>query len=462
MNIEPKTSAKVVIDTSKGELEIELWAKEVPIASRNFLQRCAEGYYEGTTFHRVLKDFLIQAGSGPLDDAPPFKDEFHSRLKFKGRGYLGCANVSGKRNSNGSQFFITVGNGQQVSNLNGKNTLFGKVVGKSIYNLARIESEGEILEDGETPMFPTVIKGVKILNPYFDDLKYKEYAEKTAALPVQQNKKPTKRSKVKVSYDEEDEDSDSQTIANTIKPRKRFKMKSAHELMSDKSLKIENTKIATSAIDKTSQDIKLKDVPKSSDISKPRYEKSHIDQTLDKTLKVSTQTSTADLHSQFKALRNSFKSQEPELSSLEDENDNEVSSVVEQERSRYKSIGKKGSEQRENRTLELLSKFRSKLKSESISANANISDGEDIDDDAGIYSHQFKPEHEASKDDSLITQYTGTRHNDEKFSQDDPENQLSHTSLLPKKSSHSRTSTLSTIQKMREEARKAKMEKLGN
>lgn len=53
---------QAVLRTSLGDLDIELWAKEAPKAVRNFVQLCLEGYYDGTIFHRVLKDFMAQGG----------------------------------------------------------------------------------------------------------------------------------------------------------------------------------------------------------------------------------------------------------------------------------------------------------------------------------------------------------------------------------------------------------------
>ena len=48
--------------TSHGEIDIELWTKEAPLASRNFIQHCLEGYYLNTTFHRLIPGFMIQGG----------------------------------------------------------------------------------------------------------------------------------------------------------------------------------------------------------------------------------------------------------------------------------------------------------------------------------------------------------------------------------------------------------------
>lgn len=59
---EPPTNGKVILGTTVGEIEIELWSKETPIACRNFVQLCMEGYYNDTTFHRLVKGFIVQGG----------------------------------------------------------------------------------------------------------------------------------------------------------------------------------------------------------------------------------------------------------------------------------------------------------------------------------------------------------------------------------------------------------------
>jgi peptidyl-prolyl cis-trans isomerase SDCCAG10 len=60
--LEPSTSGKVVLHTTEGPLDIELWPKQAPKATRNFIQLCMEGYYDNTIFHRIAKEFLIQGG----------------------------------------------------------------------------------------------------------------------------------------------------------------------------------------------------------------------------------------------------------------------------------------------------------------------------------------------------------------------------------------------------------------
>lgn len=55
---------QVVLRTSLGDIDLELWPKEAPKAVRNFVQLCLEGYYDGTVFHRVIKDFMAQGAEG--------------------------------------------------------------------------------------------------------------------------------------------------------------------------------------------------------------------------------------------------------------------------------------------------------------------------------------------------------------------------------------------------------------
>eukprot|EP00884_Botryococcus_braunii_P005915 jgi/Botrbrau1/15324/Bobra.0319s0010.1 len=91
-NLEPPTTGKVILKTTAGDLDVELWPKEAPKAVRNFVQLCMEGYYDGCLFHRIIKGMMIQTGDptgtgrgGESIYGHPFKDEFHSRLRFNHR-----------------------------------------------------------------------------------------------------------------------------------------------------------------------------------------------------------------------------------------------------------------------------------------------------------------------------------------------------------------------------------------
>uniref|UniRef100_A0A0D9V2A4 PPIase cyclophilin-type domain-containing protein n=1 Tax=Leersia perrieri TaxID=77586 RepID=A0A0D9V2A4_9ORYZ len=169
--LEPPTKGKVVVQTTAGPLDIELWPKEAPKAARNFVQLCLEGYYDGTLFHRIIKSFLVQGGDptgsgtgGESIYGAPFADEFHTRLRFNHRGLVACANA-GTPHSNGSQFFITL---DRCDWLDKKNTIFGKVTGDSIFNLlalADIETDQD-----DRPVYPQKILSVEVLWNPFDDI----------------------------------------------------------------------------------------------------------------------------------------------------------------------------------------------------------------------------------------------------------------------------------------------------
>lgn len=220
-NLEPQPTASAIIHTTQGDLHVELFAKQTPLTSRNFLQLALDGYYDDTIFHRLVPGFILQGGdptgtgqggesiydrgafSGDLDPWPMdlrkgknagptgvnFKDEFHSRLKFNRRGLLGMAN-EGQPDTNGSQFFFTLG---KTEELTGKNTLFGRVAGDSIYNLAKM-GEAEVEEDGERPLYPVKITSIEILvNPFEDMRKRERVAHIAAQGPKHTEKKPKKR-----------------------------------------------------------------------------------------------------------------------------------------------------------------------------------------------------------------------------------------------------------------------------
>jgi peptidyl-prolyl cis-trans isomerase SDCCAG10 len=61
-NLEPQPTGKVLLKTTLGDIVLELWAKQVPLASRNFIQHCLDGYYDNTIFHRLVPGFIIQGG----------------------------------------------------------------------------------------------------------------------------------------------------------------------------------------------------------------------------------------------------------------------------------------------------------------------------------------------------------------------------------------------------------------
>jgi len=192
---EPQTNGKLVMKTTLGDFDIELFSKQTPKACKNFIQLCMEGYYNNTQFHRVIKDFMAQGGDptgtgqgGESVYGEGFKDEYQTRLKFNRRGLLGMAN-NGEKNSNGSQFFVTLGACQW---LNKKHTLFGKVTGDTIYNVVRFNDI--LVGDDERPNNPVLIKSIEILTNPYPEIVPRKLAE---PITIEKKKKKKKKKKVK-------------------------------------------------------------------------------------------------------------------------------------------------------------------------------------------------------------------------------------------------------------------------
>jgi cyclophilin family peptidyl-prolyl cis-trans isomerase len=126
VTIDPKKTYTATMVTSCGTIELQLFAKDAPITVNNFVFLAKQHFYDGLTFHRIVKDFVIQGGDPKGDGSGSagytFKDELNNDLKYE-VGTLAMAN-SGK-NTNGSQFFIVAG--QQGTTLPKNYTIFGKV-----------------------------------------------------------------------------------------------------------------------------------------------------------------------------------------------------------------------------------------------------------------------------------------------------------------------------------------------
>ncbi|MAV34349.1 MAG: peptidylprolyl isomerase [Planctomycetaceae bacterium] len=115
------------ITTNRGDIVIELHQDKTPNTVKNFVELAEKGFYNGLTFHRVIADFMIQAGcpegTGTGGPGYQFDDEFHSDLRHDGPGVLSMANAG--PNTNGSQFFITH---VATPHLDGKHSVFGRVL----------------------------------------------------------------------------------------------------------------------------------------------------------------------------------------------------------------------------------------------------------------------------------------------------------------------------------------------
>jgi len=127
MAIDAARTYEAVLTTGGGDIRIRLLAETAPITVNNFVSLARDGYYDGTTFHRVLDGFMAQGGdptgTGTGGPGYSFQDEFDGGPSLDRKGLLAMAN-SGP-NSNGSQFFITF---VEVDRLTGRHTVFGEVV----------------------------------------------------------------------------------------------------------------------------------------------------------------------------------------------------------------------------------------------------------------------------------------------------------------------------------------------
>lgn len=114
-------------ETNKGNFTVELFEDKTPITAKNFIDLANKGFYNGTLFHRVIDNFMIQGGdpqgNGTGGPGYTIADEFHPSLKHTGPGMLSMANRG--PNTGGSQFFITLAPTPWLDN---KHAIFGKVI----------------------------------------------------------------------------------------------------------------------------------------------------------------------------------------------------------------------------------------------------------------------------------------------------------------------------------------------
>ncbi|XP_031731052.1 spliceosome-associated protein CWC27 homolog isoform X2 [Anarhichas minor] len=231
---EPPSNGKVLLKTSAGDIDIELWSKEAPKACRNFVQLSMEGYYDGTMFHRVVREFIVQGGDptgtgtgGESIYGRPFKDEFHSRLRFNRRGLVAMANAG--PHDNGSQFFFTLG---RADELNNKHTIFGKVTGDTVYNMLRL-AEVECDND-ERPLNPHKIKIAEVLHSPFDDIIPRETRKGKKEKDKEEGKKSQSKATKNfslLSFGEEAEEEEE--MVNQVSQTLKGKSKSSHDLLKD-------------------------------------------------------------------------------------------------------------------------------------------------------------------------------------------------------------------------------------
>lgn len=160
----------VYLETTLGTIGLEMYTQHAPRTCKNFIELSKQGYYDDTTFHRIIRGFIIQAGdpSGTgyggtsiyddfNDGKNLFKDEQQSldTLKHTGAGIIAMANTG--PNTNGSQFYITLA---PTPSLDGKNVIFGRVIS----GMGVVERIGQVATDrDDTPTTAVVINKVRVV-----------------------------------------------------------------------------------------------------------------------------------------------------------------------------------------------------------------------------------------------------------------------------------------------------------
>ena len=149
--------SQATLHTTHGPIEIEFYDDDAPKTVENFRKLSADGFYDGLSFHRVIKDFMIQGGcplgTGTGGPGYTFEDEFNDHKVERGK--IAMANAG--PNTNGSQFFIvTIA---EAGWLDGKHTVFGEVIS----GMDAVDAiEGVATGPGDQPNEPVIIERVEL------------------------------------------------------------------------------------------------------------------------------------------------------------------------------------------------------------------------------------------------------------------------------------------------------------
>jgi cyclophilin family peptidyl-prolyl cis-trans isomerase/tetratricopeptide (TPR) repeat protein len=148
--IDTTKTYEAIISTEAGDMRLRLFADLAPLAVNNFVFLASEGFYDGTTFHRVIEDFMAQGGDptgiGSGGPGYQFADETNNGLSFDRGGLLAMANAGPA--TNGSQFFITYA---ETPWLDGSHTIFGELVaGEEVLNGLSLRDPATAVDPGDT------------------------------------------------------------------------------------------------------------------------------------------------------------------------------------------------------------------------------------------------------------------------------------------------------------------------
>ncbi len=165
MKIDTTKDYTATLKTSKGDIKIELYPNEAPKAVNNFIFLARDKYYDGVTFHRIMKDFMVQAGdpqgTGAGGPGYKFDDEFSFEHEYT-EGVVAMANAG--PNTNGSQFFIGTGKQVEILEETRAYTIFGKVIGgnEALKSIAATPVADNGSGEQSKPLEKVIIKSVEI------------------------------------------------------------------------------------------------------------------------------------------------------------------------------------------------------------------------------------------------------------------------------------------------------------
>ncbi len=147
--LDTSKSYRATFKTEKGDIAVELYADRAPRTVENFVNLARAGFYDGTTFHRVIGGFMAQGGdptgTGTGGPGYQFGDEFHPSLRHDAPGTLSMANAG--PGTNGSQFFLTYG---PTPHLDDKHSVFGRVTaGMDVLRSLRERDPQRDRQDGD-------------------------------------------------------------------------------------------------------------------------------------------------------------------------------------------------------------------------------------------------------------------------------------------------------------------------
>lgn len=212
---QPQTSAKCIIYTTKGRLDVELWAKEIPISTKTFLEACSQGKLKGETLCEIPSDRLYVTISNIKNDYQTEKlpEEHNSRIRFNRNGIVGWDNVS-------LRWFITTKE-WNANEVTPAMTIIGKIVDESIYTFKRIIDDSELDANGKF-VYPATIEDVEVTIPYFTDLTQSSDAKVQTSAKNDKSTKYKKATKVKLSYHYDEDDDDNEETRPTKKMKIRL------------------------------------------------------------------------------------------------------------------------------------------------------------------------------------------------------------------------------------------------